>query len=154
MNNNSKIIVSLFGIGFIPFAPGTIGSFFSILFYYLTINLLSLSNKIIIFIVIFLLSLWAIDNYSKYKKSHDSSEIIIDEFLGISFIFLFYDIIKFSNDILTVLVIFILFRFFDISKIFPANFVDKNIKNSLGVILDDIIASLYCVIILVILNFF
>ena len=38
---------------------------------------------------------------------------------------------------------FILFRFFDILKPFPINWIDKNIKNGLGVILDDIIAGMF-----------
>ena len=48
--------------------------------------------------------------------------------------------------------IFILFRFFDILKIFPANIVDKKLKSSFGVILDDLIAGIYTIIILNILN--
>ena len=46
--------------------------------------------------------------------------------------------------------IFILFRFFDIKKPFPANFFDKKFKNSLGVIIDDVIAGLYVVLTLII----
>ena len=44
--------------------------------------------------------------------------------------------------------------FFDILKIFPANFFDKRYKNGYGVILDDIIAGLYTVITLLISGFF
>ena len=43
------------------------------------------------------------------------------------------------------LLIFLLFRFFDIVKIYPANWIDVNLKNSLGVILDDLVAGVYCV---------
>ena len=50
--------------------------------------------------------------------------------------------------------IFFLFRFFDIVKIYPANWIDKNIKNSFGIILDDLVAGLYCIIVLFILNVF
>jgi phosphatidylglycerophosphatase A len=79
---------------------------------------------------------------------------VIDEFLGILIIVIFYDIIKFTNDILMFVLIFFLFRFFDIVKIYPANWIDKNINNSLGVILDDLVAGVYCVFILVIINAF
>ena len=50
--------------------------------------------------------------------------------------------------------IFVSFRFFDILKIFPANWVDKKIKNSFGVILDDIIAGIYSILVLYLLNVF
>ena len=45
-----------------------------------------------------------------------------------------------------ILVYFLLFRFFDIFKPFPIGYVDKNFKNSFGIILDDILAGLYCII--------
>jgi len=48
------------------------------------------------------------------------------------------------------LYIFILFRFFDIKKPFPVNFFDKKLKNSFGVILDDVIAGFYVVLTLII----
>ena len=46
------------------------------------------------------------------------------------------------------LVSFIGFRFFDILKPFPINYIDKNFKNGLGVVLDDIIAGIYTTIVL------
>ena len=92
--------------------------------------------------------------YSDFVKQQDTSEIVIDEFLGITFILIFYDFVKFTNDILMFFLIFILFRLFDIIKFFPANWIHKNLKNSLGVILDDIVAGSYCVIILYIFNVF
>ena len=93
-----------------------------------------------------------IEIYSSNKKTHDSPEIIIDELLGILLIIIFYDYIKFTNDPVMFFLIFIFFRFFDILKIFPANWIDKNIKNSFGVILDDIVAGVYCIISLYLIN--
>ena len=86
--------------------------------------------------------------YSSYTKTHDSGKIVIDEFLGIYLILIFYDLIFIYNHIITLLLIFIFFRFFDITKIFPANIIDKKMNNSLGVLLDDLIASVYTIIIL------
>ena len=78
----------------------------------------------------------------------------MDEFLGLYLIVIFYEYYKFTNDLLMFFFIFILFRFFDIFKIFPANWIDKNINNSLGVILDDLVAGVYCVFIFLIINAF
>ena len=152
MNKFSKIAVSLFGIGFFPIAPGTIASLFSVVFFYLVSSYLSFVVMIFIFIFIFLLSIKLINIYSYNKNDYDSSEIVIDEFLGIFFIIIFYEYFKFTNDKLMFFLIFIIFRFFDIFKIFPANWVDKRIKNPFGVLLDDIIAAIYSVLILYILN--
>ena len=154
MYNISKFFISLFGIGFFPIASGTVGSFFSIVFFYLIINYVSILSLIILFFFIFFLSLFLINIYTSDKLNHDSSEIVIDEFLGILIIVIFYDVIKFTNDLTMFVLIFFLFRFFDIIKIYPANWIDKNINNSLGVILDDLVAGVYCVFIFLIINAF
>ena len=154
MNNISKIIVSLFGVGFFPWAPGTIGSFFSITFFYLIIEYISSSKIIFIFLFTIFVSVTLIDKYTNFVKKHDSSEIVIDEFLGITFVLIFYEYIKFTNDLTMFLLIFLIFRFFDIIKFFPISWIDTNIKNSWGIILDDIVAGAYCVFVLYILNVF
>ena len=154
MNKIISIFTTLFGIGYSPIAPGTIGSIFSIVFLYFLIKFVSYSFLVIIFLIILFTSLKLIEKYSNLLKSHDSSTIVIDEFLGIFLIILFYDYLKFSNDFIMFLLILILFRFFDIIKIFPINWVDKNIKNSFGVVLDDLLAGVYSIIVLYSINVF
>ena len=154
MNKIISIFTTLFGIGYSPIAPGTIGSIFSIVFLYFLIKFVSYSFLVIIFLIILFTSLKLIEKYSNLLKSHDSSTIVIDEFLGIFLIILFYDYLKFSNDFIMFLLILILFRFFDILKIFPINWVDKNIKNSFGVVLDDLLAGVYSIIVLYSINVF
>ena len=92
--------------------------------------------------------------FSLYTNTHDSGVIVIDEFLGIYLIFIFYDLIYFINDFLTVILVFVFFRFFDIVKIYPANVIDKKINNSFGVLLDDIVASIYTILVIYILSQF
>jgi phosphatidylglycerophosphatase A len=72
---------------------------------------------------------------------------VIDEFAGM-WLALFIsskmnasvDITSFSLD--SFIVAFILFRFFDILKPFPISYIDKNIKNGFGIVLDDLIAGI------------
>ena len=154
MNKIISIFTTLFGIGYSPIAPGTIGTIFSIVFLYFLIKFVSYSFLVIIFLIILFTSLKLIEKYSNLLKSHDSSTIVIDEFLGIFLIILFYDYLKFTNDFIMFLLILILFRFFDILKIFPINLVDKNIKNSFGVVLDDLLAGVYSIIVLYSINVF
>ena len=85
-------------------------------------------------------------------NSYDSRNIIIDEFLGIYIIFFFYDYLYIYNNYITLILIFFIFRFFDIIKIYPANYIDKNIKNGYGVILDDLIAGIYTIVTMIILK--
>ena len=153
----TNLFVSLFYSGYIKTLPsGTFGSFISILILFplIEFNIISLELFILGFIVIFLLSLYFIKVFSSYTQSHDSKIIVIDEFLGIYLILIFYDQIQIINTYITVCFIFILFRFFDIVKIFPANIIDRNLNNALGVILDDLVAALYTIIILYIINAF
>ncbi len=153
----ANFFVSLSFAGYIKIIPpGTFASFLSIvvLFPIVEYKIISLDIFVIFFIVIFLLSLFFINKFSSYTQSHDSKIIVIDEFLGIYLILIFYDQVKIINPYVTIVLIFILFRFFDILKIFPANIVDKKLKSSFGVILDDLIAGIYTTIILYILNAF
>ena len=151
----ANFFVSLSFAGYIKLIPpGTFASFLSIviLFPIVEYKIISLEIFVAVFIIIFLLSLFFINKFSTHTQSHDSKIIVIDEFLGIYLILIFYDQIKIINPYFTMVLIFILFRFFDILKIFPANIVDKKLKSSFGVILDDLIAGIYTIIILYVLN--
>ena len=151
----ANFFVSLSFAGYIKLIPpGTFASFLSIviLFPIIEYKIISLEIFVAVFIIIFLLSLFFINKFSSHTQSHDSKIIVIDEFLGIYLILLFYDQIKIINPYVTMILIFILFRFFDIFKIFPANIVDKKLKSAFGVILDDLIAGIYTIIILYIVN--
>ena len=152
MYNISKKFVTMFGVGFFPIAPGTIGTFVTFAFYFVMFNYLTLINILAIFIFSFILAIILIHYYSKYLNKYDSSEIIIDEFLGSTLIILSYKYYNFSNSIILFIIGALIFRFFDIVKIFPSSYIDKNIKNSFGVILDDIVAGIYTIIIIYIIN--
>ena len=153
----ANFFVSLSFAGYIKLIPpGTFASFLSIiiLFPIVEYKIISLEIFVTIFIVIFLLSLFFINKYSSHTQSHDSKIIVIDEFLGIYLILIFYDQIKIINPYITILLVFILFRFFDILKLYPANIVDKKLRSAFGVILDDLIAGIYTIIVLYIINVF
>lgn len=154
MNKIAKIYVTLFGIGFVPISPGTLGSIISIIFFYIIYDYLTIYATLFIFIITFIISIKFISIYMDYIKKEDPSEIVIDEFLGVNFILIFYDYFQFASKSIMFIIIFLLFRFFDIFKFYPANLIDKKLKNSLGVILDDIVAGVYSIIILYILNVF
>ncbi len=157
IKNINYLFVTCFGIGSLRFAPGTITSLVTTIFLYSLFHIINLSSKsvLIILLIIFLYSFYAVSEYIKYKENKDPKEVVIDEFIGQSIPIYLYEIshgtLKGSQEaILFYLYIFILFRFFDIKKPFPANFFDKKFKNSLGVIIDDVIAGLYVVLTLII----
>ena len=152
----TKLFVSIFFIGYIKFGSGTWGSLAAILILYpcIKFDILSFETLIIIFIILFFISNLFINFFSNFTNSNDSKHIVIDEFMGIFSILIFYDIIFIYNDYITLILIFFIFRLFDITKIFPGNYIDKNFKNGYGVIMDDIVAGVYTILTLIILNAF
>ena len=143
MKNFTKYFATLFGIGFIPLAPGTFGSLLAILIWYVFIDLFSIFYFIALFLFVLSVSFYLTDIYLDNYKKKDPSEVIVDEFLGQSIPLLF--IVNFN--IYEVLIAFVTFRFFDIYKIYPINKIE-DLKGSYGVILDDIVAGIYSLIIL------
>ena len=155
MNKISQIFSTLFFIGYVKWAPGTFGSIFSLITIIFLHNIVNKNEFIILFICILLMATICIKIYSKSVNNHDAKEIIIDEFLGIYLIIICsYDFKIFNNEFVKILLILLFFRIFDILKPFPANWIDKNMKNSYGVILDDIVAGIYTIITLALINVF
>jgi len=158
-----KSILTLFGIGYFKYAPGTAASIVTcalwLLLYSWEINFLLLA---FLYLIILLYSIILIDKLSKKFSETDAKEIVIDEFLGMSLaLFPFYVYLAtrgwwhvmddFSG---AVIACFILFRFFDIVKPFPINLIDKKLKNGLGVVMDDLIAGLFSLLIVWIVIFY
>ena len=134
-NKVSHVLATCFGVGSIPFAPGTWGSLFAILLIY---NIAFLQEWIILATVLIVaFSWWVCVEVNKEIKS-DSSEIVIDEFSG-----MFVACMFINHDFISFVFAFLFFRFFDIVKPWPISWVDKNIKNGPGILIDDLLAGLF-----------
>ncbi len=149
-----KAFLTMFGIGYFKYAPGTAASIVTCLIYFLIAGRLNFTYVIIFLIVLSLYSIILID---KIYKKKDAKEIVIDEFIGQSIPFVFisfflnftkvggsaiFDAIIFTGYIEITLASLFFFRIFDILKPFPINLIDKKIKNSFGVVFDDIVAGI------------
>jgi phosphatidylglycerophosphatase A len=153
------LILTMFGIGNSKYAPGTVASFITcviyIFFYSFQVNIFFL---ILILVLIFIYSVYSIDVLKKNFSETDAKEIVIDEFIGQSIpiltIYTFLEKNNLSDFILFTFASFILFRVFDIWKPYPINKIDLNMKNGFGVILDDIVAGIYTIVILLTIIFF
>ena len=99
----------------------------------------------------------AINNSFDEFRSEDPQEIVIDEVVGQMLPLLAIPIYETLYPLPTLYYCtsaFILFRLFDVWKPYPISYVDNNIKGSLGIMLDDILASVYSIIILSLILFF
>jgi len=156
MNNINFLFVTLFGIGRIKKIPGSFASLATTLFLFFLFHILNVApNTILIFLITtFFISLYAVNIFIKDLVNKDPKEVVIDEFIGQSIPICLYEIAhegaKETHQVLTsYFIMFILFRIFDIVKPYPVSYYDKNFKNSLGIIMDDVCAGLYVVVFLV-----
>ena len=156
MNNKiGKLIVTMFGVGLIKYFPGTFASLITAAIYYFFYTIkLSYFLLILINLFLFIYSVWMINNLEGEFSEIDSKEIVIDEFLGQSVPILFFYVIFYEGSVsntfflIIVFLSFIGFRFFDILKPYPINYVDKKMKSGFGVILDDLMAGFFTLIVL------
>ena len=156
MNKLNFLFVTLFGIGKLKKIPGSYASLATTIFLYILFHILNVSPNIVLIgvIIVFFISLYAVNIFIKDLDNKDPKEIVIDEFIGQSIPICLYEIAhegtKETSQILTFyFIMFILFRIFDITKPYPVSYYDKNFKNSFGVIIDDVCAGLYVVAVLV-----
>ena len=150
------LFVTLFGIGKLKKIPGSYASLLTTIFLFFLFHILNFSPNIvlIVIVVVFLISLYAVNIFIKDLDNKDPKEVVIDEFIGQSIPICLFEIAhegaKEISQVLTFyFIMFVLFRIFDITKPYPVNYYDKNFKNSFGVIMDDVAAGLYVVAVLV-----
>jgi len=147
------LLLSLFGAGLSPKAPGTVGTLLSIPIL-LAIGTLIEPRSVhysILILTLTIIAAFLADHVQRHTKVHDPSWIVLDEFLGLALCWPFID----PTSVREIILIFVLFRFFDIVKIWPASFFDTHIKHGIGTIVDDLISGVYATCsFLVVKNFF
>ena len=156
MNKLNFLFVTLFGIGNLKKIPGSYASLATTIFLFILFHILNASPNIVLIgvIIVFFISLYAVNIFIKDLDNKDPKEVVIDEFIGQSIPICLYEIAhegtRENSQVLTFyFIMFILFRIFDITKPYPVSYYDRNFKNSFGVIMDDVCAGLYVVAVLV-----
>lgn len=137
-------VATFFGAGLLRPAPGTWGSLAAIPFAIWFLNtgglfLLAIATFLAIFF-----GTWGAAVFERQTGDHDSKMIVSDEVAG-QWLALWPAAWFTYHEVYPYLFVagFLLFRFFDITKIPPASYFDKNIKNAVGVMMDDLVAGLY-----------
>lgn len=125
-----------FGVGAIPFAPGTFGTLIAIPFY-LVLQLFSWKIYIIVLIIATIASIWICDRVSKEMNVDDHQGMCLDEVIGF-----LWTMVAVPYQWRWLVLGFILFRIFDIWKPGPLRYVDNHIHGGFGMILDDVLAGL------------
>ena len=143
LKNPIHFIATLGGIGKIPIAPGTWGSIFAFLVF---IYISHYVDMLIVVILSIPFSIWICEKASLNLIEKDHKSIVIDELVGI-WVALVPAIYLSTQTSRTSYAVFalIFFRLFDILKPFPVSYFDKNFKNGLGIVLDDLIAGIMAI---------
>ncbi|GAA9590528.1 phosphatidylglycerophosphatase A [Helicobacter pylori] len=144
--------LTLFFSGYSKKAPGTIGSLVALLLG-LPILIFSANTLFLAAVLIGLIAIAQIDKEEEETKRHDSSYIVIDELVG-----MWLAMAISGLSLAGVVLSFIFFRIYDITKPSLIGRIDKEVKGGLGVVADDalagVLAGLSTLLVISILGFF
>jgi len=134
----ARFWLSLFGIGYLKPGPGTWGSIAATLLWWIGLSSLGTVLQLSIFFIFAFASTWICSNFLRDSGLGDESWIVVDEFVAMLFILAFL-----PRDVVLVLISLLMFRLFDIWKPWLVGLVDRKIHGGVGVMLDDLIAALF-----------
>ncbi|GAA8094621.1 phosphatidylglycerophosphatase A family protein [Helicobacter pylori] len=144
--------LTLFFSGYSKKAPGTIGSLVALLLG-LPVLIFSANTLFLGAIFVGLIAITQIDKEEEESKIHDSSYIVIDELVG-----MWLAMAISGLSLAGVVLSFIFFRIYDITKPSLIGKIDKEVKGGLGVVADDalagVLAGLSALLVIHILGFF
>ena len=160
MKKLNVLISTFFGNGYISKIPGTFTSLSTLVILYILFEILQfrdLNYILILYSIIFFYSFYAVMDSETEFENKDPRQIVIDEVLGQAMPLILIVYLSSKNLInipveIYYLLSFILFRFFDIVKPFPVSYFDKQHKNFFGIIMDDIMAGLYTMLIIYLIS--
>ncbi|HWA92214.1 MAG TPA: phosphatidylglycerophosphatase A [Rhizomicrobium sp.] len=127
---------TLFGLGRIPFAPGTIGSLVALPIAWLSMLAGGMYATLALAAIVAVFGIWASDAYAVESGEDDPSECIIDEVAG--------QLLACALSPLSLggfALAFAMFRLFDISKLWPISAAER-LQGGIGIMADDLVAGL------------
>ncbi len=142
-----KLLLTFFGSGLSPVAPGTVGTAAAMPFGLAIIYYMGANSLTTLVIVLSIISILEINKYEKNGGIHDDKSIVVDEAVGVwlTMAITFGGLSIWQNEyIYTIAIVlsFANFRLFDIWKPSTIGYIDKKIKGGLGVVGDDLLAGL------------
>ena len=143
------LAIATFGVGFLPLAPGTWGSLVGVGIY-LLLRLLALHLgqfsflllEAVTILIITFAGIWAASQTERLSGRKDPGKVVVDEVAGQLIALVPVTLVSIWSWPVLVIVSFILFRFFDIVKPYPARRLE-GLHGGLGIMCDDLIAGVY-----------
>lgn len=148
------IIGSGFGLGLSPVFPGTCGAVAGVIIHLGTVYTLPVKAHVPVLVVFFILvclanhilTPWA----ESYWQCHDPKHFVLDEVAGYLMVPIFFH----GGELWKVVIWgFFLFRILDVFKLLPpARQIDRHMKGSWGILLDDLVSAAYAVMIMYVIK--
>jgi len=137
----NKFFLTVGFSGLSPKAPGTVGSFISLIIAMGLLHFISITTLFLLSILISVVAVKQIDIYEKEVGVHDGKEIVIDELAGM---WIAMSVAGVTTENWTMgIIAFVFFRIFDIWKPSIIGKIDRDIKGGWGVMGDDIVAGVF-----------
>ena len=145
----SSLLATWFGVGLLPYAPGTWGSLAALPLAW-GLGLLGGGWALLAgAAVIAVIGWWACEAYLRHSAVDDPGDIVIDEVAAQLVV-----LAPAAGDPWLLLLGFIVFRIFDVAKPWPVSWADRKLGGGLGVMADDLLAALYGVPIMALAAYF
>jgi phosphatidylglycerophosphatase A len=142
LHHPAHFIALGFGAGLAPFAPGTFGTLVAIPIALVLHRYAGDAGFALAIVLLFVVGAWASAVTGRALGVPDHGSIVIDEVVAFLLVLFFAGLAP-----LHVALAFVLFRFFDIVKPPPIRQLDAALKNGVGVMLDDILAAGYALLV-------
>lgn len=155
------LAIATCGVGYLPLAPGTWGSLLAVGAYFLAhiaflnphidtpaavTSYVFVTGELVIILVVTVCGIWAAGRTERVLKIKDPGKVVVDEVAGQSIALLAVPLSTEGHWPVWMLVAFILFRFFDIIKPYPARKFES-LHGGLGIMADDVVAGVYAAIV-------
>jgi len=99
---------------------------------------LSLAAMLAVLVAAVAFAIWLASLAERELADHDSGIIVLDEIVGMAIA-----LVGFAPSLTNVVVIFLAFRAFDVVKVWPASWIDRDVPGGTGVVLDDVVSGVY-----------
>ena len=142
IRNPIHLIAAGFGSGLAPRAPGTFGTLAALIPWW-PLHFLSPWHYWIVIALGFVVGIYICGKTARDLRTHDHGAIVWDEFIGV-----WIALAWLPTNGVWIVAGFVLFRLFDIWKPWPIRWCDRNIHGGLGIMLDDVLAGAFALVLL------
>jgi phosphatidylglycerophosphatase A len=162
------LAIATCGVGYLPLAPGTWGSLLAVgLYLLLRFHYLNyppdvdpedylvafVGAELFVIVVVTFLGIWAASRAERVLKIKDPGKVVVDEVAGQLIALLPLSLTTVGRWPILVGIAFLLFRFFDIVKPYPARKLES-LHGGLGIMADDLVAGAYAAILVAVIVWF